>query len=387
MSSRRAKSLVIGSGFPLTQFAILLFTPLLPVLGHAFGVSAERILLTPTVVLFGYLIGHLFWGTLSDYWNRRHTLLLGLLLFIVSALLTSFSGNLTLFWVFSCILGFSAATFTSVGNAFMVDIYGKEKAVGAIAYIGIAMATTPIVVPPLSTALYQAFGWSAIYQFMALYGIVMLVGFLMFVRPRPGESQAPAAHDLHLLKRYASHLSNGKFMKNVASLALKFGVFVTSISMLPYIYVHYLAVTRVDFSILGFVVLLPSLIMAIVAKTLVKAYGTKRLINVAAVLTLIGSVGLVILFFLDVKLILLVTLALMFIFSGVGLSLPMCKGASMTSVSHSFGAASSLMKCLQTLGPVVVTGINADVHQAFGLFGFAVLLLIVSVISIAVRLA
>jgi len=383
--SRLLKSLIIGSGFPLTQLAILLFTPLLPVLGRAFDVSSDQILLTPTVVLIGYLLGHLFWGTLSDYWNRRHTLLLGLLLFIASALLTGLSGNLTLFWLFSCILGFSAATFTSVGNAFMVDIYGKEKAVGAIAYIGIAMATTPIIVPPLSMALYHAFNWSAIYEFMACYGIVMLIGFLMFVRAR-GDSQAPAAHELHLLKRYASHLTNTQFIKNVASLALKFGVFVTSISMLPYIYVHYLTVTRVDFSILGFVVLLPSLIMAIVAKTLVKAYGTKRLINVAAVLTLIGSVGLVFLFFLGVKVVLLVTLALMFIFAGVGLSLPMCKGASMTSVSHSFGAASSLMKCLQTLGPVVVTGINADVHQAFGLLGFAVLLLIVSIISTIVRL-
>jgi MFS transporter, DHA1 family, multidrug resistance protein len=380
MSKKLMQSLVIGAGFPLTQLAILLYTPILPLLAKVFHVDPSVILTTPSVVLVGYLIGHLVWGTGSDYIGRRPALLIGLCVFILSAVFAGLSTQLSFFWIFSGVMGFSAATFTSVGNAFMVDIYGKQKAVKAIAYIGIAMATTPVIVPILGVALYKGFGWQSIYYFIAAYAFIMLLFVLGSVPRKLCVKEVLPTHGL--LKGYRLHLSNKAFIKNVLVLALIFGVFVTSIAMLPYVYLHYLNVSKAQFSILGLCIILPSPFLATLAKNRVEKLGTRKLIQISTYLSLTGAFMLVILFSLHSHIITLISIALLLVFSSVGIGLSMCKAATMASVQNNVGAASSLMKFIQTGGAVILSGINAHFYHHGGMISFAVILFVSSILLV-----
>lgn len=378
MASKRFQSIIIGAGFPLTQLAILLYTPILPFLSSVFQVSSKTILMTPTVITVGYLIGHLFWGTLSDYYGRRRALIIGLVLFFLSSFLVSISSSLVLFWVFACILGFSAATFTSVGNAMMKDIYGHEKAVQAIARIGIAMAVTPLVVPFLGIFLYQTFTWRAIYFFMGLYALLMFICVIAFVRHR--HEKEVSSHGL--LKAYGLHLSNFSFLQSVTVLGLTFGILVTSLSMLSFVYIQQIGVSKSAFAWLGFLVVLPYPLFAIFSNQWVGRLGTKRLIGLGAVLTLLGALGLYLLFFFTMMNVALITIAFMFTLGGAGFSLSMCKAHAMHSVHQNLGVAASLMKFIQTMGAVIVTAVNASLHEAHGLDHYGLLMLIVAVLAL-----
>ncbi len=71
--------------------------------------------------------GSWYGGGLSDCVGRRRAYLLSFVGYAVMALMVSMSHA---FWVFRSALmsvGFFAATYTSVGNALLKDIYGSKR--------------------------------------------------------------------------------------------------------------------------------------------------------------------------------------------------------------------------------------------------------------------
>ncbi len=82
-NNKKISSLAIGMGFPLTQMTLLLYTAVLSVIGHTLGATTQQMLFSLSIVLAGYTIGNLFWGTWSDHIGRRNALLIGLIGYLV----------------------------------------------------------------------------------------------------------------------------------------------------------------------------------------------------------------------------------------------------------------------------------------------------------------
>lgn len=375
MSQRKVlASLVIGLGFPLTQLALVLYTPAFSVLTQYFGMGMDAILMTFTILLSGYTAGTLFWGTLSDRVGRRPVLLFGLILYIVIASLIPFSQHYWMFCIALAVYGFVAATFTSVGNAMLRDIYGKEGIAQVVAFVGIAMATTPAIAPLIGSHLLHVFGWHALYFVVSLVGLLMLIGILLFV---PASARSVHHQPIPLHHGIKAHLTNRNFIGYILCLGLVMGALTTTIEMLPIIYTHYLSLSVITFGYLSLIFMMPYPLGAILSSRLVKRLGARHVLLTGTLLGVIGAVGLVLLAVFGLKQIILLSLMLALVFLGFGLSLSMGKAGALSSVHEHVGSASSIMKFTQSLGGVIVTFVNAHIHQAHNISHYTILLLCV----------
>lgn len=364
-------SLIVGLGFPLTQFTIILYTPALTTMQHIFGTSLQQMLLTVSFIMVGYTAGNLFWGTLSDYIGRRQTLLIGLLCFLATSLIVPTARSFLFFSICLAVYGFVAATFTSVGNAILKDIHGQKHVARVIAYVGIAMATTPVIAPLIGTQLLDAFNWQAIYYFMGAYTFIMLLGMLFAVENTP----KPMSHTPSLREGLKSHLSNRSFLGYLISLALLFGGILSTLQILPVIYTHYLNIPSTHFGYisLGFLWTYP--LGSTLASQLVKKVEIPHVMILGLSISILAATVLVALSLLTIKNTALLSVFFSVLFLGFGLSISMAKAGSMTSVHNHIGSAASLMKFIQSLGAMIITALNAHLHQAHAISHFTILLL------------
>ncbi len=71
--------LIVG----LPQLSETVYTPSLPDIAHALRTSEAMVEYTLTIYLFGFALGTLFWGRVSDKLGRKPCTIAGLLIFIV----------------------------------------------------------------------------------------------------------------------------------------------------------------------------------------------------------------------------------------------------------------------------------------------------------------
>ena len=125
-------------------------------------------------------MGQLLWGTISDYMGRRPTYLLSLSLLIPITIIISISKQFLLFKTGLFTLGFVVACYTSVGNAYIRDIYNKQQAATVMSYIGIALAITPSLVPLIGSHIITWFSWRAIFIILTLLSSIYLMILILF---------------------------------------------------------------------------------------------------------------------------------------------------------------------------------------------------------------
>ena len=67
----------------LPQLSETIYTPSLPDIAHALRTSDSMVEYTLTIFLFGFAVGVLLWGNLSDRIGRRPALLMGIGIYLV----------------------------------------------------------------------------------------------------------------------------------------------------------------------------------------------------------------------------------------------------------------------------------------------------------------
>ena len=137
--------LLLAFGFLLTQLSSTTFLPALPFAMQHFHTDSHGIKSYLSYFFLGYTLGHLCWGTLSDRFGRKTMILMSLCCYVPMTLITPYAGNIGLFYLYYALIGFSAASFTSVGNAALKDAFDPGSLAKAIAIIGVVMASGPLL--------------------------------------------------------------------------------------------------------------------------------------------------------------------------------------------------------------------------------------------------
>ena len=380
-TNRLLSTVMIGLGFPLTQLAILLYTPAFSILSETFGVTPQAMLFTFTIVLIGYMSGTLFWGTLSDYIGRRTSLLIGTGFYAIVACAIPEVTTYLQFCLAMSVYGFIAATFTSVGNAMLRDIHGKDRVAQVIAIVGITMATTPVIAPVVAAHLITLFGWQAVYYSVAIIAVIMLIGLFRYV---PADTKGAQSARSNLFAAFSTHVINREFLGYVICIALVMGALSSTLEMLPLIYTHYLSLPLITYGYLSLLFMAPYPLGAVLSSYLVSKLGTRTVLIVGTVTASMSAIVLAICTSMQSHSIIVLSTLLGLCFLGFGLSLSMAKAGSMSSVNTHVGSASSMMKFLQSFGGVVVTTINAKLHQTDSISHYGVLIAVVLVMSVVV---
>ncbi|KGD71947.1 arabinose transporter permease [Tatumella morbirosei] len=152
--------------------------------GYALGVVVSAPLLT--------------W--LSARANRKHTLLLLLVLFIAGNIISSLADNLEILMVGRILAACCHGAFFGIGAVVATRMVEADKQASAIALMFTGLTLANVLGVPAGTWLGQHYGWRSAFQLIALLGGVGLVG-LCWLLPNQQTEQQRQTGELAVFRR------------------------------------------------------------------------------------------------------------------------------------------------------------------------------------------
>jgi DHA1 family bicyclomycin/chloramphenicol resistance-like MFS transporter len=126
-----------------------------------------------TAYMTGLGIGQLFWGMLSDRFGRRPILLSGLGLYVIAALLCSFSGTFEQLLAWRFVHGLAAACVTVVRSV-VRDLYSGRQMARVMSLTFVVFMIVPILAPSLGQLILLAAPWRFIFVVLAIFAAIVV---------------------------------------------------------------------------------------------------------------------------------------------------------------------------------------------------------------------
>lgn len=159
----------------LPQLSETVYTPSLPNIAGALEVSESMVEYTLTIYLFGFAIGTLFWGKLSDSLGRKPCVLAGLFTFVIGCIGCYSSDSIMLLMMSRFVQAFGGSIGSVLGQAICRDVFHGPALGRAYSSTSSALAIFPAIGPVIGGFIAERFGWASIFIFLMLFAIVLSV--------------------------------------------------------------------------------------------------------------------------------------------------------------------------------------------------------------------
>jgi len=180
--------LLLGSlGTLNTLWSDMLF-PGIKSMQEDLGTSATAVQQTVSLYFVASAFMCLWHGVLSDAWGRRKPLFIGLVVLVLTSLLSLLATRIEHLWILRTVQGLVVGLGHILCRAVIRDLYSGEAAQKMIAHTSLLQTTGPILLPMLGGWLTWMWGWRAVFAFLSAVGVVML---LVYARKLP-ETLPPA---------------------------------------------------------------------------------------------------------------------------------------------------------------------------------------------------
>lgn len=345
------ESLVIGALLTaliaLGQIATSIYVPSMPSLADAFGTTAEQVALTLTVFLAGFAVSQLVFGPLSDRLGRRPMLLWGVVLFSLASLGCAFSGSIEalIFWRFVQSVG--ACSGAVLGRAIVRDVYGRERAAKALAYIGIAFSLSPAMSPIIGGYLQVWFGWRSSFAFLVGISLILLALAWALLAETNRDPDPHALNPGAMLRNFRTLLCDRTFVGYMAAMSLVFSGLMAFVASAPFLIIGGLGLSPDKFGLLAALSAAGTLGGNLSAGLLTTKLGTRRMVLSGIVLALIGAgflAGTGLAGFFNIW---LITGSMVVFLWGMGTVMPNAMAGAIGPFPRMAGAASALLGFFQ----------------------------------------
>jgi len=229
-------------------FTIDTYLPSFPYIGSDLKATPAQLQQTLSLYLFTVALMTLFHGTLSDSFGRRPVILVSLLLYVITSAGCALATSLPqlLFW--RAVQGLAAGAGIIVGRAIIRDSFAGHEAQRLMSLVTMIFGIAPAVAPVIGGWLQGAFGWRAVFWFLAGYGALLLLACLRRLpetHPFPQRQPFQAAP---LLRNYLQLGGDPKLVLLCLLVAMNFCGFFLYVVSAPAVIYGLLGLTERDFA-------------------------------------------------------------------------------------------------------------------------------------------
>lgn len=157
-------------------FSITMYLPAFPSISATLGATPVEVQRTLTAYLAPFAFMMLWHGSISDAIGRRKVILTGLFVYTLATLICLFAQNILMLSIGRALQGMAAGAGMSVGRATVLDLLKGVAAQRLMARISMLFALAPAISPLLGSVLATAFGWRAVFVFLACLGASLFFG-------------------------------------------------------------------------------------------------------------------------------------------------------------------------------------------------------------------
>ena len=264
-----------------------ILVPALPGLVTRLASDTGTVQLMLSLYLLSLATAQLLLGPLSDRFGRRPVVLAGLALSVVASLAAIAASSIGALIGARVVQAIGASTGIVIGRAIIRDLYERDRAAAMIGLVTTAMVIAPMIAPMIGGILDTAFGWEAIFLFIAAFsGVVLLWAVFVLSETRP----ASVAHTPGMLiQEWRALLGNAKFHGYVLCGALGSASFFTFLGGGPYVVVTLMGRSSAEFGVWFALTSLGYMSGNFTASRLSQRFGVDAMIVIGIVFQLIGA--------------------------------------------------------------------------------------------------
>lgn len=159
----------------VSPFSIDTFFPSFRAMEADLNVSRWQMQQTLTAYMLPYAVTALFHGPLSDALGRRPVIIWGLSLYTLGSLACVLAPNFGSLLAFRAVQGATAGAGMVVGRAIVRDLYDGPQAQRLMSLVTLIFGVAPALAPVIGGWIHVALGWRAVFAFLALFGLVMVI--------------------------------------------------------------------------------------------------------------------------------------------------------------------------------------------------------------------
>ncbi|QIC49500.1 multidrug effflux MFS transporter [Lysinibacillus sphaericus] len=332
--------MIVLVAFP--QISETIYTPSLPDIADALGVSNSSVQLTLSIYFIGFAFGVFSWGWISDIIGRRPAMLGGLVFYGIGSALCFFADTISFLIVSRFIQAFGAATGSIITQTILRESVAGHKRHAMFAQISAVIAFTPAVGPLIGGWVDQALGFRAVFFVL----VVMSIWLFIYAFVRLPETTQPTARQRiaiwPVVKRiFASPtvLVYGLVIGGIN------GVLFSYYAEAPFIFIDYFQMTPGLYGFLGIIVALASIIGAMISKRLITTRLPQQIIHIGCSVMLIGAFLLIIVCTLPLPTSMLaigIMGTVFILLLGSGIALPNCLSLALVNFQDVIGTAGAI---------------------------------------------
>jgi DHA1 family bicyclomycin/chloramphenicol resistance-like MFS transporter len=178
----------------LGPFSVDTYLPSFPAIGREFSLTPVELQQTLSAYLVAFAVMTLFHGALSDSFGRRPVILGCLAVYVLGSVGCAAAQSFPQLLFFRGAQGFSAGVGWVVGRAIIRESFPGHEAQRLLSIVTMIFGLAPALAPLLGGWLQAAFGWRAVFAFLAAYGALQLaLCWLALPETHPRERRQPFA--------------------------------------------------------------------------------------------------------------------------------------------------------------------------------------------------
>ena len=215
---------LIAAFMTMTAMTIDINLPAIPLTAADLGSSLTTAQLTVPLFFVGFALGQLVWGPASDRYGRKPAMLAGTAVFIATTIGCALSGSIETLLAMRLVQGFGAGVGAVLGRAVIRDLFEGQQMARILSLAIAAFITAPIVAPSIGAVILGVSGsWRAIFVFLALYGLVLLLLAWLFLDESLPHKNPAALDPGRILAAFAAVFRNPESLPAALIVILIFG--------------------------------------------------------------------------------------------------------------------------------------------------------------------
>ncbi len=155
----------------VSEIALGLYTPSLPYISEYFNVSNDLVQMTLSIALFGFGVGSLTHGPISDALGRRPVLLGSFAIFIVATFACASSYSVYGLIIARFFQGYGVGAAPIIALAVIRDRYPPKQVNRLMSLMGGVIALAPAIAPSIGGLLTESYSWRACFYFLLVSGV------------------------------------------------------------------------------------------------------------------------------------------------------------------------------------------------------------------------
>ena len=362
----------------LSPFAIDTYLPAIPTMAQFFQVDIQLVELSIPIYLFGFALGQIMGGPISDNYGRRWIGVIGLSVFFLTSFSIMFATSIQQLWALRFIQAYGGGFGLVICAAIVRDLYDGKDAAKIFTLVGFIMMVAPLIAPAVGSILLQYFNWQSIFALLAFYAFIQIFVVFLFIPETKRLRRVAGFEHLNMqqvLSNYKNIVGNKSalvFLLCSSFVAATMFAFLTEASFL---YIEYFQVKESNFAWLFGLNIISMMTFNRINHYLLDYWGSLKILKMGLIIQLTAATLLLLTGLIQLDNLYVIVGLLMLIIGSFGLISPNNMACYMHHFPNTSGTANAVIGSSQFAFGAIIGLILSGLHNGTPVPMFSMILI------------